>query len=405
MNRLLIGIGALGAAVLTGCATIDRSETESLSDIASNSSLEEVKEPPVPEIPDYRPLIGKVDVSAKVCVYRTLWFSDILEEFLGKNGYVIVPIAQDKRALIAERPHFIVEPLSFKHTVENRKHAKWLYTRLAVQVRAPLEAAFGETGVGLASAPRIFQVYARSKLSADSSVGENEYKENTTKAISNLMCIQEFRDALTCVASDKAVKIKPLADFIVTKPEQKAQIGVDEGIPSQYLSLKPSFAALPKRQAQPPRTKEAMVGVWKSESNLESWSMISGKMHSNKLLFKYIYTLRADGSASYEFLSNGSRSVFEGSWTYENGMLLTKLLGKDGKTYDISLLIVWYDDSHIEIRKGNLDEYRRSLLVGGVKRASVLYDDDGNLKTYMEITGATPVFMIESAPVYVRVKE
>ena len=35
MNRLLIGIGALGAAVLTGCATIDRSETESLSDIAS----------------------------------------------------------------------------------------------------------------------------------------------------------------------------------------------------------------------------------------------------------------------------------------------------------------------------------------------------------------------------------
>lgn len=389
------------AVLITGCATIHHSGVQSSSDMGTDAPSVEEKEAPIPEIPDYVPLAGQVNVSAKVCVYRTCGFADILEEALRKAGYGIVPVVQSKGVLLADRPNFIVEPLTFNHSVENRRNAKWLYTRLTVQVRTPFEAAFGETGVGLASAPRIFQVYAMSKLPPDASVGETEYNENATKAVENLMCVPEFRDSLTRTTSVGVGKISPLMDFIVPKSNQ-TKVGADEGIPSRYLQLKPSFVVPPRRQAQPLRAKDALVGVWKAESNTESWSLVAGKMNCNKFVFTHMYTLRADGTISHEFINGRSKSVFEGTWSYEDGCLLMKFAGKDGKAYVYSLNVVWYSDSQIEIRRNKLDEYRASLMVEGVKRVSASYDENGCLKTYMEFANTTPVFMIESPYFYVK---
>jgi hypothetical protein len=115
-----------------------------------------------------------------------------------------------------------------------------------------------------------------------------------------------------------------------------------------------------------------------------------------------MYTLRADGTISHELGNGRSKSVFEGTWSYEDGCLVMKFAGKDGKAYVYSLNVVWYSDSQIEMRRNKLDEHRASLMVEGVKRVSASYDENGCLKTYMEFANTTPLFMIESPHFYVK---
>lgn len=153
-------------------------------------------EPPLSEIPEYPDPQKTFDVSAKVCVYSTLWISKPVADGLGNAGYTVLPQHPPPGDLKLDNPDFIVEPLSFKHTTELRKGELWLFTRIVVQVRRPLRVVAEETQVGPQSRPRVFQVYARRCLGRVSKVGEADYRANVDVAVGNLMRVEPFRDAL-----------------------------------------------------------------------------------------------------------------------------------------------------------------------------------------------------------------
>lgn len=154
-----------------------------------------VKEPPLPEIPGYPELQKAYDVSAKVCVYPTLWISKPIEDGLRSAGYGILPPLPPKNEAKVERPDFIIEPLSFKHTVEKRAGELWLFTRIVLQVRSPLFVETGETGVG-EHPQRVFQVFARRNIGAVAKAGEADYRANVATAVENLLRIEPFRESL-----------------------------------------------------------------------------------------------------------------------------------------------------------------------------------------------------------------
>ena len=147
-----------------------------------------VQEPPLPEIPGYPELQKTYDTSAKVCVYPTLWISKPIEDGLQGAGYGILPPLPPKNEAKVERPDFIIEPLTFKHTVERRRGELWLFTRIALQVRSPLFVETGETGVGNHS-QRVFQVFARRNIGAVAQAGEANYRTNVAAAVENLLRI------------------------------------------------------------------------------------------------------------------------------------------------------------------------------------------------------------------------
>ena len=388
---------------VAGCSTVYQPAQRGAALGEGGSGQSEIEELPVPEIPDYKALTESVDTSAKVCVYRTLWFAESIEKALSEAGYEIVPVQQEAHTLSVASPDFIVEPLMFNHTTEMRRTAAWLYTRLVVQVRTPFEAAFGETGVGLFDAPRLFQVYARQQYPAGTSFGEAEYKANTARAIANLMCITEFRHSLS-KSRQLVSALKPLSDFIVVSHGQEnVRIEEDKGIPPQFQHLKPSFVLPPKLQPLRQPGKGGLVGRWTTEYNMESWVSVNGKLNCNKFSSRKTYTLRGDGSVTLDdIFSNGMHSVFDGSWSYDGHTLTLKMLGKDGKMHILSLMVVWYDDFHIELKFCDIDDYRKALIIGGATNVSAAYDENGCLKTYMEIKGGVSTFMIQGPEVYVK---
>jgi hypothetical protein len=158
---------------------------------------EPVPEPPLSEIPAYPDLQKTYDVSAKVCVYPTLWVSTPLEAALRNAGYTLLPALPPANAIRIENPDFIIEPLTFRHTTEERQGSLWLFTRIVLQVRRPARVVSGETDVGNQVPPRIFQVYARRDLGAVSTATEANYRDNVGTAFENLLRIAAFRDALT----------------------------------------------------------------------------------------------------------------------------------------------------------------------------------------------------------------
>ena len=136
---------------------------------------------------------------------------------------------------------------------------------------------------------------------------------------------------------------------------------------------------------------------------MESWVSVNGELNCNKFSSRKTYTLRADGSVTLDDrFSNGVHSVFDGSWCYDGHTLTLKILGKDGKMHILSLMVVWYDDFHIELKFCDIDDYRKALMIGGATNVSAAYDENGCLKTYMEIKGGVSTFMIQGPEVYVK---
>ena len=154
-------------------------------------------EQPLPDIPEYPDLGGTYDVSAKVCVYKTLWIYQPLSDALRTAGYDVLPHFPPPNESRLENPDFIIEPLAFKHTVEKRKGESWLFTRIVVQVRRPLRVPNGESLIGYQPQTRIFQVFARRNLGVVSAVTEANCRDNVGAAIDNLLRVGAFRDALT----------------------------------------------------------------------------------------------------------------------------------------------------------------------------------------------------------------
>ena len=161
-------------------------------------------EPPLSEIPEYPALQKTYDVSAKVCVYPTLWIATPLEAALRNAGYAVLPALPPSNAIRVENPDFIIDPLTFRHTTESRQGSLWLFTRIVLQVRRPARVVSDETNVGIQVQPRIFQVYARRNLGAVSTATEANYRDNVGVAFENLLRIAAFREALTRGAAGAA---------------------------------------------------------------------------------------------------------------------------------------------------------------------------------------------------------
>lgn len=153
-------------------------------------------EPPLSEIPAYPELQKSYDVSAKLCVYPTLWIAKPIADGLVNAGYRVLPLIPPLADVKVENPDFIVEPLSFKHTTELRNGELWLFTRITLQVRRPLRVVAAETQIGPQAQPRIFQVYAKRSLGNVSTASESEYRANVEDAVGNLLRVAPFRDSL-----------------------------------------------------------------------------------------------------------------------------------------------------------------------------------------------------------------
>ena len=180
---------AFVAAVLAaaGCASSRRGPEQ--------TSVVDVPEPPLSSIPEYPEPQKAYDVSAKVCVYPTLWISQPIEDGLRNAGYRVLPVFPPANEANVDKPDFIVEPLSFKHTEEKRSGDLWLFSRVVLQVRCPLVVETGETGLG-EPRQRVFQVFARTNLHAVPKAGESHYRANVAAAVENLLRIDAFREAL-----------------------------------------------------------------------------------------------------------------------------------------------------------------------------------------------------------------
>lgn len=160
------------------------------------SPVQPPPELPLSEIPAYPDLQKSYDMSAKVCVYSTLWISKPIADGLINAGYTVLPQCPDSSEKIVVSPDLIVEPLSFRHTTELRQGNLWLFTRVVVQVRRPLRVVSDETQTGSQIPPRIFQVYARENLGVVSSPTEENYRANVDVAVGNLLRVDAFRESL-----------------------------------------------------------------------------------------------------------------------------------------------------------------------------------------------------------------
>lgn len=387
--------------LLSGCATTQW--PADVTDIGTkpNVSVTEKAETPVPEIPLYEPPAKVYDVSSRLCVYDTLWVSKPLAGALTGAGYTVLPNSHGPGAWTVDSPDFIVEPLSFKHFTERRSSGIWLYTRLVVQVRSPLEAVFGETDVGLRSAPRIFQVYARRKLDPGVEAGEAQYRKNVDLAASNLMCVAEFREALSR-SSLAGAKPRPLADFLPANYGYGMRGGTVP-MPEVHAGRKPSFK-LPARgipAAWPGR--EALVGEWRCDYKTETISTVNDREYVRQMDCVAILDLQPDGAARMRNKVHNTETVHDGTWTCEKDRLVLDLKDAAGKSRPTAMKVFWYGNSEMELQHADVQSYAQSLMVGQVKQVAVEYDPAGCMKTYMVIgDNAVPIFMIASPNIYKR---
>lgn len=185
-NIVPVGFVAVALAV-AGCASGRRAPAP--------NNVVDVPEPPLSSIPEYPEPQKSYDVSAKVCVYPTLWIARPIEDGLRNAGYRVLPPLPPRNEANVDKPDFIVEPLAFKHTEEKRNGDLWLFSRIVLQVRRPLAVKTGETGVG-ESRQRVFQVFARTNLRTVSKAAEPHYRANVATAVENLLRVDAFRDAL-----------------------------------------------------------------------------------------------------------------------------------------------------------------------------------------------------------------
>ncbi len=159
------------------------------------------------DIPDYRPPAGKMDCSAKLCVYRRIsfflpngqtWYADEpIESALRRAGFAIVtqePLLVGTLDFV-ESPDLVIEPLHVWQNLEQCQSETWLYTKVVVSVRPPVEDP--------AALPpyRIFQSVARRNLgrkapNAISLVSPDVKRSGIAAAVENLLCVDSFRDAL-----------------------------------------------------------------------------------------------------------------------------------------------------------------------------------------------------------------
>ena len=187
MTKILPVCFFAAALAVAGCASNRRNSVP--------NNVVDVPEPPLSSIPEYPESQKSYDVSAKVCVYPTLWISRAIEDGLRNAGYRVLPPIPPRNEAKVDKPDFIVEPLEFKHTEEKRNGDLWLFSRIVLQVRRPLVVESGETGVGNPR-QRVFQVFARANLHSVSKAAEEHYRTNVAAAVENLLRVDAFRDAL-----------------------------------------------------------------------------------------------------------------------------------------------------------------------------------------------------------------
>lgn len=152
-------------------------------------------------------------------------------------------------------------------------------------------------------------------------------------------------------------------------------------------TLKGSY---PVRIAAEARSRERIIGVWEllQEHNTISVSTGREKPHAYSQVLKNRYTFYADGMLFLAMDIAGKEKSYNGTWDYQDGRLNMSLKNQKGAIEKMTMNVIWYSDTEIELRHADLLAFERMFYVAPtIKSMKARYSDNGALETrmYMEI--------------------
>ena len=149
-------------------------------------------------------------------------------------------------------------------------------------------------------------------------------------------------------------------------------------------------AASPEsRKPVAPFGRDRMIGKWEdayfSDSVSFNFKGVGSRNHSTISDTMFLYP---DGVVRFVAKVAGKETSGNGTWTYSDGVLETKIMNQStGKDEHMIFKVIWYSDSEAELRFADINDYAK-LLMRTLSYADAYYDGiTGEQITHMVIGG------------------
>ena len=166
----------------------------------------------------------------------------------------------------------------------------------------------------------------------------------------------------------------------------------------------PTYAQFPSVPTIDPLPGESLLGEWEGTVFSNAKSVIPR--------FRRVFdSPPAAGRQSYKFFKDGkyvfsataqdgNETVADGEWTYANGLLTISEKKEGAKGHSIGMKVLWSAPDKMELRVDDLAAYENIFKEApGLKSISTRFENDGSLRTTMEVENngtASVIKMIQS---------